>query len=70
MGTEEMEFDAEIGEGPETQNKFQKWSRPALPPLYPKKDPVVFQQIDIDHYTGPVMKGMPGSLVSLASYFL
>jgi DNA polymerase delta subunit 1 len=53
-----------MGEGPESEGKFHKWCRPDLPPLDPAKDPVVFQQIDIDHYSGNVMRNMPGAQVS------
>lgn len=57
-----MEYDAEIGEGPQAkQDADQKWTRPALPAINPKKDALVFQQIDIDHYTGKVYSGMPGA---------
>ncbi|KAL5289927.1 POLD1 family protein [Megaselia abdita] len=49
------------GEGPETMQSSEKWSRPALPQINPKQDKVVFQQIDIDHYvSGEAFPGMPG----------
>ncbi|XP_067005880.1 DNA polymerase delta catalytic subunit isoform X2 [Anabrus simplex] len=47
--------------GPETHYTNVKWSRPAPPNLKPQQDALVFQQIDIDHYTGQPMAGMPGS---------
>lgn len=68
MDSENVDYDVELGDGPENKQTFQRWSRPALPSLDPRKDPVVFQQIDIDHYTGTVMNGMPGSQVSLSNY--
>ncbi|XP_022082871.1 DNA polymerase delta catalytic subunit-like [Acanthaster planci] len=40
-----------------------KWIRPACSPPNPKKDAVVFQQIDLEHYLGSPLKGMPGSSV-------
>ncbi|XP_063229529.1 DNA polymerase delta catalytic subunit [Bacillus rossius redtenbacheri] len=49
------------GEGPETKATSARWSRPAPPPLDPQKDSLVFQQIDIDHYTGQPRPGMPGA---------
>lgn len=49
------------GEGPENQSTNMKWSRPPPPALEPRKDNLVFQQLDIDHYTGEPMSGMPGS---------
>lgn len=63
-----QDYDVEMGEGPDTAGEFQKWSRPNLPPLNPAKDPVIFQQIDIDHYTGNVMSGMPGAQVRIKHY--
>lgn len=60
-----MDYDAELGEGPEMENTVKKWARPNMPNLDPKKDAVIFQQIDIDHYTGCPMQGMPGAQVTL-----
>nr|CAD7604923.1 unnamed protein product [Timema genevievae] len=40
-----------LGEGPESQETSVKWSRPTPPPLDPQRDPITFQQIDMDHYT-------------------
>ncbi|XP_059054186.1 DNA polymerase delta catalytic subunit [Achroia grisella] len=59
----ECEFDSQecIGEGPENQITNMKWSRPSPPDLNPKKDVLVFQQLDIDHYNGQPVQGMPGS---------
>lgn len=59
----DTEFESQeiLGEGPENQSTNMKWSRPAPPPMDPKKDKLVFQQIDIDHYNGQPMPGMPGS---------
>ena len=37
-----------------------KWKRPLPPKLDSSVDPLVFQQIDIDHYTGDPIPGMPG----------
>ena len=36
------------------------WKRPPPPKLDPSTDPLVFQQIDIDCYTGSPVPGMPG----------
>nr|BAJ78754.1 DNA polymerase delta catalytic subunit [Tenodera aridifolia] len=38
-----------------------KWSRPPPPALDPNQDCLVFQQLEIDHYTGTPKPGMPGS---------
>lgn len=64
VDSEAMDVDVALGEGPEDQKTSQKWSRPDLPPINPKTDAVVFQQIDVDHYTGQPMSGMPGAQVS------
>ncbi|XP_038073586.1 DNA polymerase delta catalytic subunit-like [Patiria miniata] len=40
-----------------------KWIRPSLPPPDPSKDAIVFQQIDLEHYIGSPIRGMPGSTV-------
>lgn len=46
-----------------------KWSRPAPPPLDPSRDPIVFQQIDVDNYAGKAIRGMPGSQISPVPVF-
>lgn len=48
------------GDGPENIQTYEKWTRPALPQIDSKRDKVVFQQIDIDHYLGEPFPGMPG----------
>lgn len=62
-GMDTSEFDSQqvFGEGPENQATNMKWSRPPPPVLDPQKDALVFQQLDIDHYNGQPMQGMPGS---------
>nr|XP_031849100.1 DNA polymerase delta catalytic subunit isoform X1 [Nomia melanderi] len=47
--------------GPEQENTSAKWSRPPPPEFNPQKDSLIFQQIEIDHYTGTPLAGMPGS---------
>jgi hypothetical protein len=39
-------------QGPDDVNISEKWSRPAVPSMNAAKDTLVFQQIDIEHYTG------------------
>lgn len=63
MDTDDMDTEVVLGDGPENQQSQIKWSRPDLPKLNPKSDAVVFQQLDIDHYTGQPMAGMPGAQV-------
>lgn len=71
MDSEEIDYDVEIGQGPENQGTTcQKWARPDLPPIDPNKDAVIFQQIDIDHYTGVPMNNMPGAQVSCNYLFI
>ncbi|KAL2713432.1 DNA polymerase delta catalytic subunit isoform X1 [Vespula squamosa] len=47
--------------GPEQENISVKWNRPPPPDLNPQIDTLTFQQIDIDHYIGQPLAGMPGS---------
>ncbi len=37
-----------------------RWSRPDPKPIDPENDSIIFQQIDIDSYTGEGREGMPG----------
>lgn len=67
MDTEEMDVEAAVGDGPENQQTSQKWARPELKPLNPKTDRVIFQQLDVDHYNGVPMAGMPGAQVKFTT---
>jgi len=54
---EEVEADQrnealEMGDGPEAQTTSVRWSRPSVPPFDPLRDALVFQQLDVDSYTG------------------
>ncbi|XP_063359569.1 DNA polymerase delta catalytic subunit [Cydia amplana] len=62
-GMDSHDFDSPevIGDGPENQSTNIKWSRPPPPAMEPKHDKLVFQQLDIDHYIGQPIAGMPGS---------
>ncbi|XP_030845110.1 DNA polymerase delta catalytic subunit isoform X1 [Strongylocentrotus purpuratus] len=46
---------------PKSQSKHPKWPRPPLAPIDPSKDSIVFQQIDLEHYIGSHIQGMPGA---------
>ncbi|XP_013790883.1 DNA polymerase delta catalytic subunit-like, partial [Limulus polyphemus] len=59
---EEIQLESQ-GEGPENLSTSSKWSRPTPPPLNPEKDSLVFQQLDIAHYIGQPLAGMPGSQI-------
>lgn len=61
----ELDYDAEVhtGQGPENEDHFTKWARPPPPNIHPDADSLTFQQIDIDHYIGQAMIGMPGPQV-------
>ena len=39
----------------------QRWKRPLPPTIDSSRDPLVFQQIDIDHCVGSVIPNMPGA---------
>ncbi|KAF6734513.1 DNA polymerase delta catalytic subunit [Oryzias melastigma] len=41
-------------------NLNPRWPRPHAPTLNPSSDTLVFQQIDLDHYLGASVAGMPG----------
>ena len=43
-----------------SQSPRDSWKRPPSPNIDPTLDPLVFQQIDIDFYTGGVLPNMPG----------
>ena len=52
-----------VEEGPEQENISSRWSRPPPPDLNPEEDALIFQQIEIDHYNGAPLVGMPGSTI-------
>ncbi|KAG7170869.1 DNA polymerase delta-like [Homarus americanus] len=41
-------------------NSDSLWGRPPLSPLNPREESLTFQQIEIDHYIGSSIDGMPG----------
>lgn len=68
---EEAEMDSEEMDGPAGHDVIPvgdlfsadmnpRWKRPQAPPLNPSLDTLVFQQIDLDHYLGSAVDGMPG----------
>ncbi|CAN9505712.1 unnamed protein product [Ophioblennius macclurei] len=68
---EESEMDAEEMEGQGGHDVIPvgdlfstdvnpRWRRPQAPNLNPSSDSLVFQQIDLDHYMGESVSGMPG----------
>ncbi|XP_078587905.1 DNA polymerase delta catalytic subunit-like [Branchiostoma floridae x Branchiostoma japonicum] len=60
---EEMEEETGAADGPVSATTRKKWVRPPPPNLNPRTDSISFQQIDLDHYIGAPMDGMPGSSV-------
>jgi DNA polymerase delta subunit 1 len=56
--------EAVVGQGPDNQVTCVKWARPDAPHLNPATDSITFQQIEIDHYIGPPMAGMPGAQIA------
>jgi len=64
---EDMQLDTAMVEEPEElvedfeQSKIARWKRPAPPLLDPAEDMLQFQQVDIDHYIGKPLPGMPGA---------
>lgn len=57
----QLDREVALGDGPENQQTSVKWSRPDPPAMNPQSDALVFQQLDIDHYIGVPLAGMPGS---------
>ncbi|GBP55662.1 DNA polymerase delta catalytic subunit [Eumeta japonica] len=61
MENDFLDTNVVIGCGPENRITNSKWSRPSPPILNPSIDKLTFQQLDIDHYIGSPLEGMPGS---------
>ncbi|XP_046489003.1 DNA polymerase delta catalytic subunit isoform X2 [Neodiprion pinetum] len=49
--------------GPDQENTCSKWNRPDPRPFNPQTDSLTFQQIEVDHYIGQPLAGMPGSKI-------
>ncbi|XP_053690077.1 DNA polymerase delta catalytic subunit [Sabethes cyaneus] len=62
-GDEMLEQAHLVGQGPEVENTCAKWSRPQPRDYNPNQDALIFQQIDIEHYVGQPMPGMPGAQI-------
>ncbi|XP_053205338.1 DNA polymerase delta catalytic subunit-like [Panonychus citri] len=68
---EEIEEDSPIDVGPEALIEVEedashvKWSRNDAPSLDSSTTPLIFQQIEIDHYIGDHKEGMPGVVNSV-----
>ena len=66
-GDDLMLDSAELMEEPEEPvedlevDRVKRWKRPDPPQIDPSKEDFVFQQIDIDHYVGKHLDGMPGA---------
>ena len=45
-----------LGSGPESISSGSKYARAALPDIDADRDDVVFQQIDVEYYTGRCRK--------------
>ncbi|OQR75031.1 DNA polymerase delta catalytic subunit-like [Tropilaelaps mercedesae] len=48
----------DLSQCPQDEVSFERWRRPPAPALDPQTADLVFQQVDLDHYLGPAMKGM------------
>ena len=62
---EQEEEEEAMNSGPSNSQSSQgsqrrKWKRPPPPSIDPSSDSVTFQQIEIDHYIGEHIPGMPG----------
>ena len=62
MNGDEQDIPVEVEETIDCQEeRFSRWRRPDPPKLDASKDKLIFQQIDIDHYIGKPISGMPGA---------
>ena len=39
----------------------ESWGRPAVPAIDPETTPIIFQQLELDHYLSDPLPGMPGA---------
>ncbi|CAG2162975.1 unnamed protein product [Oppiella nova] len=60
MLDEDMDAADDMLSAPETTSTNTRWCRPNRDDVNADTDDIVFQQIDIDSYVGPVRQGMPG----------
>ena len=58
---EEEENVEEMDTGLSASSQEARWKRPAVKIIQEEKDAIVFQQIDLDHYLGQPLQGMPGA---------
>lgn len=56
----EMDIDETGDHGDIYESSSVKWSRPPVPPIDPKEDSIVFQQVDVEYYVGKHISGAPG----------
>ncbi|XP_054160471.1 DNA polymerase delta catalytic subunit-like [Oppia nitens] len=57
---DDMDVVDDMFSAPETTHSNVRWSRPERGEVNAETDDIIFQQIDIDSYIGPVRSGMPG----------
>lgn len=51
----------EMDTGLSTSSQETQWRRPPVKIIQEEKDAIIFQQIDLDHYLGEALQGMPGA---------
>uniref|UniRef100_H3B666 DNA polymerase n=1 Tax=Latimeria chalumnae TaxID=7897 RepID=H3B666_LATCH len=65
-----MQMEEEKGSSPQDVDSIRKsvlgvknprWLRPVLPNINPKTDVLCFQQVELEHYVGSHISGMPGA---------
>lgn len=57
---EDLAFYQALEEMDTPSSQETRWRRPALPHLDPLTTPIIFQQMEIDHYIADPLPGMPG----------
>ena len=68
MDEDTPDIESLLGNGPETENTSARWARPELPLFNSKLSNLEFQQIDVDHYIGTPLFGMPGAQVRFKTW--
>lgn len=51
----------EMDTGLSSSSQESRWKRPPVKIIQEEKDAIIFQQIDLDHYLGQPLEGMPGA---------
>lgn len=53
-----------------SSSQEKRWSRPSVPSINPSTDSIVFQQIDIDSYSGQPLEGNVTGIIHVHEYLM